>query len=69
MTDLNLAAIGNCSFGALLDRNGRTHRVLTETPRMGRTEGFAPVELRADQPIGAIVELTIRGSDGARLTA
>jgi hypothetical protein len=23
MSDLNMAVIGNCSFGALVDRNGR----------------------------------------------
>jgi threonylcarbamoyladenosine tRNA methylthiotransferase MtaB len=46
---------------------GRVHRVLTEGPRLGRTEGFAEVAFAADQPEGAIHEVRIMGHDGARL--
>ncbi|WP_135450630.1 tRNA (N(6)-L-threonylcarbamoyladenosine(37)-C(2))-methylthiotransferase MtaB [Tabrizicola caldifontis] len=48
---------------------GRTHRVLTEGQRIGRTEQFAEVVFSADQPEGAILDLSIRGQDGARLLA
>jgi len=48
---------------------GRRHRVLTESPRMGRTEQFTEVSLSAEHPVGRIVEVTATGQDGARLTA
>ncbi|MCZ4261440.1 tRNA (N(6)-L-threonylcarbamoyladenosine(37)-C(2))-methylthiotransferase MtaB [Limimaricola sp. G21655-S1] len=48
---------------------GRTHRVLMESPRMGRTEHFAEVDFASDQPEGRIVEATITGVSGTRLTA
>ncbi|MFN3577309.1 MAG: tRNA (N(6)-L-threonylcarbamoyladenosine(37)-C(2))-methylthiotransferase MtaB, partial [Tabrizicola sp.] len=48
---------------------GRVHRVLTEGPRIGRTEGFAEVAFAAEQPEGAILEVRITGQDGARLLA
>ena len=53
---------------ALKFMNG-THRVLTEGPRMGRTEQFTEVAFATDQREGVIVEATIRGQDGARLLA
>ena len=34
---------------------GKTHRVLMETPQMGRTEHFAEVLFEAPQPEGQIV--------------
>ena len=43
--------------------------MLTEGARVGRTEGFAEVAFGADQPEGAILEVRIRGQDGARLLA
>jgi threonylcarbamoyladenosine tRNA methylthiotransferase MtaB len=46
---------------------GRLHRVLTEGPRMGRTEGFAEVDFGADQPEGTIIQAVIRGVTGGRL--
>jgi threonylcarbamoyladenosine tRNA methylthiotransferase MtaB len=46
---------------------GQTHRVLTESPAMGRTEQFAEVAFAAPQPEGAIVTARISGQDGARL--
>jgi threonylcarbamoyladenosine tRNA methylthiotransferase MtaB len=48
---------------------GRTHRVLTEGPRLGRTEQFTEVAFSADQPEGAILDVMIRSEDGARLQA
>ncbi len=46
---------------------GQTHRVLTESPTMGRTEQFAEVTFTAPQPEGAIVTATIAGVDAHRL--
>ncbi len=37
---------------------GRPHSVLMETPRMGRTEGFAEVHFATDQNEGAVVQIT-----------
>ena len=48
---------------------GQTHRILTESPRMGRTEQFTEVAFAADQPEGAIVTAKITGHTSARLTA
>ena len=48
---------------------GRVHRVLTEGPRMGRTEGFAEVDFGTDQPEGKVVEAVILGVVGGRLVA
>ena len=46
---------------------GRVCAVLTEGPRMGRTEGFFEVALEADAPVGAILPVRITGADGAVL--
>ena len=48
---------------------GREHAVLTESRRMGRTEGFAEVRLAADRPVGEIVRLRIGGAEGGELLA
>ncbi len=48
---------------------GKTLRVLTEGPRMGRTEQFAEVAFGTDQPKGALIDVTITGHDGRQLTA
>ncbi|QDC07868.1 tRNA (N(6)-L-threonylcarbamoyladenosine(37)-C(2))-methylthiotransferase MtaB [Oceanicola sp. D3] len=53
----------------LAAQQGLTHRVLTESPRMGRTEQFAEVHFASDQPEGALVTARITGTDKARLTA
>jgi threonylcarbamoyladenosine tRNA methylthiotransferase MtaB len=47
---------------------GQTHRVLTEGPRMGRTEQFTEVRFTADQPEGQIVNARITGQEGDHLT-
>jgi threonylcarbamoyladenosine tRNA methylthiotransferase MtaB len=48
---------------------GRTHRVLTEGPRLGRTEQFTEIAFTADQPEGTILEVSVRGHDRMRLSA
>ena len=53
----------------LAEQVGRTHSVLLESPRMGRTAQFAEVAFDADQPEGAIVTARITGTAGERLVA
>ncbi len=53
----------------LADQVGRTHRVLMESPRMGRTEQFAEVRFAEDRSEGQTVEARIGGVDGTRLLA
>jgi threonylcarbamoyladenosine tRNA methylthiotransferase MtaB len=48
---------------------GRTHRVLMETPRMGRTEQFAEVRFATPQTEGNIVPARITGVTESHLTA
>ena len=48
---------------------GKTHHILIENPRMGRTEQFTEVAFAADQPEGRIVTARITGWAGDRLTA
>jgi threonylcarbamoyladenosine tRNA methylthiotransferase MtaB len=48
---------------------GRTHRILTESPRMGRTEQFTEVTFATDQPEGAILQATIASQNGNTLHA
>ncbi len=48
-------------------QEGRTHRVLTEAPRLGRTGQFAEVRFDTDQPEGALIDVTILGHDGRQL--
>ncbi|PLS23047.1 tRNA (N(6)-L-threonylcarbamoyladenosine(37)-C(2))-methylthiotransferase MtaB [Neptunicoccus cionae] len=40
---------------------GKTHSILMENPRMGRTEGFTEVAFASDQPEGQIVSAKITG--------
>jgi len=40
-----------------------------ESPRMGRTEHFAPVHFSADRPVGVIVEAAIKGREEEALLA
>ena len=53
----------------LAAQQGRAHRILMESPRMGRTEQFTEVTLATVQPEGAIISATIAGHDGQRLIA
>ena len=48
---------------------GQVRRILTECPRMGRTEHCTEVRFSADQPEGQIVTVRITGHDGATLLA
>ncbi|GLS85273.1 tRNA (N(6)-L-threonylcarbamoyladenosine(37)-C(2))-methylthiotransferase MtaB [Cypionkella aquatica] len=48
---------------------GQTHRILLESPRMGRTEQFTEVAFIAAQPEGEIITATISGTEGGRLLA
>ena len=48
---------------------GRTHRVLMETPHVGRTEQFTEVSFTAAQAEGQIVEAVIRGVSESQLLA
>jgi threonylcarbamoyladenosine tRNA methylthiotransferase MtaB len=43
---------------------GQVREVLTESPRMGRTECFAEVRFGADQPVGAVVRTRIGAAIG-----
>ncbi len=65
-----LRAAGDAAVAAHLGAQvGRSHRVLMESPRMGRTEQFAEVVFDRDAPEGRIVETRIAGHDGRRLRA
>ncbi|WBU52205.1 tRNA (N(6)-L-threonylcarbamoyladenosine(37)-C(2))-methylthiotransferase MtaB [Paracoccus sp. SCSIO 75233] len=64
-----LRAAGDAALRAHLEaQTGRRHRVLTEGPRVGRTEQFTEVAFQADMPEGTLMELEISGHDGTRLT-
>ncbi|MBM2575454.1 tRNA (N(6)-L-threonylcarbamoyladenosine(37)-C(2))-methylthiotransferase MtaB [Jannaschia sp. Os4] len=62
-----LRAAGAAAEAAhLAGQVGRTHRVLMESPRMGRTEQFAPVRFGSDRAEGAVVPAAIDAvADGA----
>jgi len=53
----------------LTDQQGRCHLILTEGPRMGRTEQFTEVAFSADQPEGTILTAAITGQNGTQLLA
>lgn len=53
----------------LTAQQGKTHHILMENPRMGRTEQFTPVIFDTDQPESQIVTATISGHDGVQLLA
>ena len=64
-----LRDIGAAAVAAhLATQQGKTHRILMENPRMGRTEQFTEVDFSTDQPEGAIITAQITGHAGARLT-
>jgi len=65
-----LRAAGDAALARHLTAQvGRPHRILTESPRLGRTEQFTEVTFATNQPEGAIVTTTIAGHDNARLRA
>jgi len=53
----------------LAEQVGRTHSVLLESARMGRTAQFAEVAFQTDQPEGGMVTTRITGTAGDRLVA
>lgn len=53
----------------LAAQQGRTHKILIESPRLGRTEQFTEVAFAEDHPEGQIVEARITGIAGQRLAA
>ncbi|MBF9059442.1 tRNA (N(6)-L-threonylcarbamoyladenosine(37)-C(2))-methylthiotransferase MtaB [Rhodobacterales bacterium HKCCSP123] len=63
-----LRAAGEARVAAHLSGQvGQTHRILMESPRMGRTEQFTEVAFATDQPEGQIVSARITGQDGRQL--
>jgi threonylcarbamoyladenosine tRNA methylthiotransferase MtaB len=65
-----LRAAGDAALARhLAAQQGARHRILTETPRMGRTEQFTEVAFAADRPEGVIVEAVVTGREGERLVA
>ncbi len=65
-----LRAEGDAALGLhLAAQVGRSHRVLMENPRMGRTEQFNEVRFDTDQPEDRIFGVTIKGQDGRALRA
>jgi threonylcarbamoyladenosine tRNA methylthiotransferase MtaB len=53
----------------LAPQQGATHRVLVETPRLGRTPQFTEVAFATDQTEGALLDVTIQGHNGTQLLA
>ncbi|MFO7769911.1 MAG: tRNA (N(6)-L-threonylcarbamoyladenosine(37)-C(2))-methylthiotransferase MtaB [Roseovarius gahaiensis] len=53
----------------LAAQQGRTHHVLMESPRMGRTEQFTEVAFDSDRGEGCIVTATVTGSRKGQLVA
>ncbi len=65
-----LRAAGDAALSRhLAAQIGQTHRILTESPRMGRTEQFAEVSFATDQPEGQVVSARISGRAKDRLLA
>ena len=65
-----LRAAGEAAVRCHLDAlAGTTQTVLTEGPRLGRTESFAEVTFATDQPEGALLTVPLSRHDGQRLHA
>ena len=65
-----LRAAGNAQVRShLAAQIGRTHHILMESPRMGRTEQFTEVTFATDQPESRIVTAKITGHSTTYLTA
>ncbi|MBL4928122.1 tRNA (N(6)-L-threonylcarbamoyladenosine(37)-C(2))-methylthiotransferase MtaB [Fuscibacter oryzae] len=65
-----LRAAGDTALARhLASQQGATHRILTETARMGRTEQFTEVAFASDQPEGVVITAAITGQQGERLLA
>ena len=65
-----LRAVGDAALARhLAAQTGKTHRILMESPTLGRTEQFTEVDFTAPQPEGRIITATITGHGRQRLTA
>ncbi len=65
-----LRAAGDAALGRHLSAQlGHTHRVLMESPRMGRTEQFTEVRFAEDKPEGQIVSALVTGQTKGQLCA
>lgn len=65
-----LRAIGETRVQThLAEQLGKSHDILMESPRMGRTTQFAEVVFEVDQPESQIVRAEIRGVAGQQLVA
>ena len=65
-----LRAAGDAKVSAHLSaQHGKTHHILMENARMGRTEQFTEVSFEVDQREGQIVTAPITGLRGTQLTA
>ena len=65
-----LRAAGECKVARhLVAQVGRAHRVLMESPVMGRTEQFAEVDFAEPRQEGVIVDAEISGATAERLCA
>lgn len=65
-----LRAKGDAALAAhLAAQVGEMRLVLTEGPRLGRTEHFTEVAFDRDMPEGTLLEIAISGHDGQCLTA
>ncbi|MEY4305031.1 MAG: hypothetical protein RIT52_1206, partial [Pseudomonadota bacterium] len=65
-----LRAAGDAALARhLIAQQGAMHRILTEGPRLGRTEQFTEVSFASDQPEGAIVTASIIGKSQDKLLA
>jgi threonylcarbamoyladenosine tRNA methylthiotransferase MtaB len=65
-----LRAAGDAQVATHLQTQvGKTHHILMENPRMGRTQQFAEVTFTADQPESQIVTTQITGTTATQLTA
>lgn len=63
-----LRAAGEARLAAhLAAQVGRRHRVLTEGPRIGRTEQFTEVRFAADGPEGVIIDAQVHGHNATQL--
>ena len=65
-----LRAAGDAALARhLAAQIGKTHRILLESPRMGRTEQFTEVDFTTDHPEGQIITAPITAYANGRLTA
>lgn len=66
----SLRAAGETQVAKHLDAQiGKTHNILMENPRMGRTEQFTETTFDTDQPVGQIITAKIAGHIGTQLAA